>query len=105
MNRAADLIGRRALREGTARWDGWRKTGDERKAVGGKPLRWQQKARVQMRLAEAREGAPSRQRVGKKSSGSGRNSRNQRSVRRSEKKQTSNRKRRNTKARRTDNNN
>ncbi len=34
MDRAADLVRRRALREGTARWDGWRKTGEERKGGG-----------------------------------------------------------------------
>ena len=90
MDRAADLVRRRALREGTARWDGWRKTGEERKGGGWKALIPAESGGCGMRLAEAREGAPSRQRVGKKSSGSGRNSRNQRSVRRSEKRQTSN---------------
>ena len=85
--------------------------GDGRQAMKGEGGDWKafampaESGGCGMRLAEAREGAPSRQRVGKKSSGSGRNSRNQGSVGKSEKKQTSNWKRRNTKARRTDNNN
>ena len=48
MDRAAVLRRRRALREGTARWDGWRKTGDENKEGRGglTALRWQQNRRV-----------------------------------------------------------
>ncbi len=55
MDRAADLVRRRALREGTARWDGWRKTGEERKGGGWKALIPAESGGCGKRLAGGRE--------------------------------------------------